>query len=139
MINIITRSASDTTGTLAQLELRNPSGSDLTLRHGEALADNSSHWRVHGRIFDGDGLIDSPTRGERTGEQDGHFGLRVDRELANGDTLRLEGEAAWGAVDQYQRATAPDRIGIFEVEDRDEFERLHLLADWSRHTASGGE
>ena len=135
VINIITRPAADTQGTLAQLELRSPRGADLTLRHGGQLT-GGGHWRLHGRLFDGGGFVEYPDRARPREERDGHLGARLDQRLANGDTLRLEGEFQWGGHDQYQRFSDPNRIGAFVIDDRDEFERFHLLANWGREVGA---
>lgn len=136
VINIITRSAADTEGSLAQLELRSPEGAEFTLRHGGGF-DGGGHWRVHAKRFEGDGFVEYPGRPVRSGEWDDNFGLRIDRPLNRRDTLRLEAEYQSGAHDQYQYFTEPTRLGAAIIDDRDAFERYYLLANWRRDLGDG--
>lgn len=122
VINVITRPAGDTPGTLAVLA----ASSDLhsaTVRHGARAG--AFAYRVYGKAIGHDDTVREDGAPSPTGWRRRQAGFRADGELLGGD-MTLQGDAYKGSLHQARTA----HIGI---------EGANLLARHTRKLAGGSE
>jgi iron complex outermembrane receptor protein len=120
VINIITRSARDTEGTLLTGGGGNEERAFAGFRHGGKLSDNASY-RVYGKYFERDSTVLASGTSVPDAWHKGQGGFRIDWS-STADTLTLQGDAYKGAIDQ---ATFNDKI----------IEGANLLARWEHSWA----
>jgi iron complex outermembrane recepter protein len=106
VINIITKKAQDTQGTLATASAGTQERGSGAVRYGGKIGDHT-WFRVYGKYFNRDDSA-MPDGGER---HDGWWmnrgGFRLDYEPSSSDTLMLEGEIYEGRVEEIYRRLAP--------------------------------
>lgn len=123
VINVITRRAQDTVGTLIQVEGGNRE-QNLAVRHGVRLNDDAS-LRVYGKGFGRDDSFTPRGTAARDSWQNAQGGFRFDWGRS-GDTLTVQGDAYDGNLEQGARPDASIDGG-------------NLLGRWNRQLAGGGE
>lgn len=133
VVNIITRDARDTQGSLLTLGTGNEEQGFATFRHGGKLGEDG-HYRVFAKGFVRDGTVEPSGSSAEDGWSGGRAGFRVDRRRAQ-DHLTLSGElfdleigrAGTGVSFEppFERPLSEDVDGSGG----------HLLARWT-HTAS---
>jgi iron complex outermembrane receptor protein len=106
VINIITRSAADTQGTLVAAGGSNREKTGV-VRHGGAL-DGGGHYRVYGKVAEGDDSRRADGRELATGWRRRQAGFRTDWSDAS-QQVTLQGDAYRGAL--HQAGTADIDIG----------------------------
>jgi iron complex outermembrane receptor protein len=97
VINIITRSASDTQGGLLSTGASNQ-GKNGAVRYGSTL-ENGFHYRVYGKHADQDSTKTADDRNTYTGWQRDQTGFRMDRTDRNGG-MTVQGDAYQGTLHQ---------------------------------------
>lgn len=139
VINIITKSARDTQGSLAVAGAGNQERGFAGFRYG-GQTDEDTYYRVYGKAFDrgaaesrsGDRL-DDDWRGLRSG-------FRLDKRLADGDRLTVQGDAyslkVGEAVHPYAVLTPPYGVP-FAADDR--AKGLNILSRWQHRLADQSE
>lgn len=123
VINIITRSARNTVGTLLQAEAGKRER-NLAVRHGIQLNDDAS-LRVYGKGFNRADSYAPPGSAARDGWQKGQGGFRFDWQRS-ADALSVQGDAYDGGIEQGARPDAS-------------ISGVNLLGRWNRQLADGGE
>jgi iron complex outermembrane receptor protein len=122
VINVITRRASDTIGTIAIAGAGN-SERGVAARHGTRLAGDGA-FRVYGKYFDRDNTVRGSGDAASDEWHNGQAGFRADwGTAASGTTLQVDAYRA--RIDQ----AAPGDVDVSGG---------NLLARWHRETAQGG-
>ena len=128
VINILTKNARDTQGSLVALGGGSEERGFAMVRRGVQLA-SGAHLRVYGKYFNRD---DSAFTGGGEGFDDWYqarTGFRYDRERSEGG-LSLQGEVYGGRA---------ETLGDAGTTDRTEIAGGHLLSQWRWALAGGGE
>ena len=100
VINIITRSASDTQGGLLSLSVGTEERASLGFRYGATTAAGTA-WRLYGKAFERDA---SAAAGGQRGSDDWRMaraGFRADGQLAGGDDFTLQGDVYQSSLGQW--------------------------------------
>ncbi|MGB5541084.1 MAG: TonB-dependent receptor [Gammaproteobacteria bacterium] len=131
VINIITRSAADTQGTLVAAGAGNEEDGFVSLRHGATTADGRNY-RVYGKFHtvDTGAPIDIglPQTAAHDDSEFAQTGFRMDWVNANGDSQTLQGDVYDGHSDQQLLiATAPAALT-----DNATYNGGNLLYRWSQ-------
>ena len=137
VINIITKSAKDTHGTLVSTGGGNLDQGFAHFRYG-AGNDNGFNYRIYGKAF---------TRGPQF-HQDGHLfddwrmgqtGFRADRERHQRDTLTLQGDLYSGDAGQSLAINSYSPPFMALVEQNAELGGGNLLGRWKRTLGEGSD
>lgn len=134
IINIITRSSKDTTGTLVSVGAGSHERSGAA-RYGGALGQG--HFRTWIKYFDRDGF-ETATGAESPDEWDAlRGGFRIDRERPGGSTMTVQGDIYQGDSGQtaFSSSLAPPYFSA--TADTAKVSGGNLLARWTRRAASG--
>jgi len=134
IINIITKSAKDTTGNSVSLHAGNAEEKTIaSFRHGGSFSD-TAHYRVYGKFYDHDNF--SSEQGLKGYDQweMRRGGFRTDTELNTEDTLTLQGDIYGG--------TARQDVFLFTPAPRVEQDEIrvagfNLLGRWEHNTERG--
>ncbi len=132
VINITTKDARDTQGSLVVLGGGNEERGFAAVRRGVQL-DSGAHLRVYGKTFNRD---DSAFTGGGDGFDDWYqarAGFRYDRDRSAGD-FSLQGEVYGGRAETVDPTGSPPG-----GDDRTEVAGGHVLGRWRRPLAGGGE
>ena len=137
VINIITKSARDTQGTLASATIGNEELGTYTVRQGMKFGENGG-LRLYAKYFTRDDF-EGQTDGEgRDSWSNGRAGFRSDFALSDTDEATVQGEFYSGDV--YSQVQDPI-IGLPYVgpvrRDRSDYSGGHLIARWSRDLGEG--
>lgn len=133
VINIITRAAQDTQGTLVQAQAGSEA-SGLALRHGGTLGDDG-YFRVHAKVNQHDalqgtnGLPGHDARGQK------RAGFRIDRQPRTGERLSVQGgvhEVRADVKGLDTRLDPPWPSGVHFAPDTQTQSGAHLLLRWER-------
>jgi iron complex outermembrane receptor protein len=138
VINIITRSAWDTTGSLVTAGAGSEERGFLGVRHG-GLLGNSAAYRVYGKGFERDGGVD-PAGGN--GADDWSMirgGFRVDRKLAAVGGLTLQGEVYDGEVGETLTLASRAVPRPVTADSDSQISGGDLLARWQRQLAADSD
>ena len=92
VINIVTRSAADTQGTLVSTRAGTEERGAVAVRHGGELKDGG-HYRVYGKVQARDASVLAQESEARDGQRDQRIGFRLDRPLSGGAAFTLSGDA----------------------------------------------
>lgn len=122
VINVVSRSAADTQGTLLKFGAGNREGGAAT-RYGGAL-DNGGHYRVYGKYRGSAHSEYADGADVQDGAQHRQGGFRADWDVAR-DAFVLQGDFYAADIDQ--------------AVERSQLGGAHLLARWTRRLADGGE
>ena len=131
VINIITRHARDSRGTLARAGVGGEGGGSIALRHGGRLGE-SGDFRVHLQGEGGDGEVHYPNDAPHDGWQRLHAGFRADLAPSSRDTLMIQGELYDGEFGDREFITDPFVPGTRQIAQNDQVNGAHLLALWRR-------
>ena len=91
VINIITRSAKDTQGTLISVEGGTVDQPMITVRNGGELATNL-FYRVYGKFYNRDGMVTTTGQDAPDSAIEGQGGFRLDWEPSDENWLTLQGD-----------------------------------------------
>jgi iron complex outermembrane receptor protein len=105
VINIITRSAKETQGTLLTLGGGTEERAFAGVRYGGQISDNA-YFRVYGMYGNHDDSLLPTGKDAHDAWQQGKWGFRVDWDISDQNQLTLQGDAATGEFDQV--------IGVFD-------------------------
>jgi iron complex outermembrane recepter protein len=105
IINIITKHAIETQGTLVAAGAGTAEGSSAAVRYGGSLGKNANY-RVYGKTFDRPASNASPTP-IHDGLSLGHGGFRADWVSRHGDNFTIQGDA-------YRGTSAADSAGFID-------------------------
>ncbi|MEJ2701112.1 MAG: TonB-dependent receptor [Sedimentisphaerales bacterium] len=97
VINVITKHAKDTQGTLLSAGAGNEEHGIGVARYGGKL-DQNSHYRVYGKYFDRDDSLDAAGHDLGDGWDQLHSGFRIDQDAGDFDRLTLQGDFYNGNV-----------------------------------------
>ncbi|MEO5368167.1 MAG: TonB-dependent receptor plug domain-containing protein, partial [Magnetococcus sp. WYHC-3] len=138
VINIITRSAQQTTGTLLKAGAGNTRHWGGTARHGGPLG-GATHYRVYAQGFE-EGSTRQPLLDAETWDRwsSGRAGFRLDSAPAARDVVTFTGEVSANrnrsviqVLDLNTLTTTPDQ-------DAQDVQGAHMLGRWVHHQESGG-
>jgi len=130
IINIITKSASDTEGNLLSTYIgKGEERGILGMRHGGTL-DNGISYRVYGKFSDHNSFIDEQGVDQQDSWQMKRSGFRMDWKATNDDNLTVQGDVYEGFTKE---------ISVFETNkiDHANFNGFNLLARWQRNLKDG--
>ncbi len=105
VINIITRSAKETQGTLLTLGGGTEERAFASVRYGDKISDDA-YFRVYGMYGNHDDSALPTGKDAHDAWQQGKWGFRVDWDVSDQNQLTLQGDAAVGAFNQV--------IGVFD-------------------------
>jgi iron complex outermembrane recepter protein len=130
VINIITKSATETQGLLATVGGGSEEKGFGGLRYGGKVGENFSY-RVYGQGFRRDGQF-TPHVSDFDDWQKGQGGFRTDWDLSRQDNLTIQGDAYQGTIGQ--RALVSSFTAPFStvVEDAAGVSGMNLLGRWRR-------
>lgn len=136
VINIISRAAQDTQGTLVQAQ----GGSEetgLALRHGGELGE-AGHFRAYAKTGQHDALSsDGAHLPAHDGVRQKRAGFRVDLQPVAGDRLTLQGDVHDVRADVNELATALGSPGVTFAPDTQHQMGANLLLRWEREVHLG--
>jgi iron complex outermembrane receptor protein len=136
VINIITRSASETQGMLMSAVAGDHERAGMTLRYGgEGTGD--THWRVYVRGFDR-GPQDRLTGGDDASDwQAWRGGFRVDSNLSADDAFTVQGDVYSSETGQFRQVFSFSAPFASVERETIEAEGANLLARWTRAMEGG--
>lgn len=105
VININTKSARDTQGSLIKLSDGTEMRGSTTARYGGKIAPNA-YFRIYGKFLSEDKGVLTDGRAASDGWQQGQGGFRVDAYASSTDTLTVQGDVYSGALDIQSGDTA---------------------------------
>lgn len=129
VINIITKKAVDTEGTLASIAVGNELELQAGFRHGDQIGRAGSY-RVYGQAFEYDGLEQVSPASPEDGWKNAQGGFRFDWELMNGDQLSIHGDMFDGEADTQIPASTSSIPQPIPFVERSSGANLSML--WSR-------
>lgn len=132
IINIITKSAQDTQGTLISAGIGDEEQGFAALRYGASLGDDA-FYRVYGKFFDRDDAVVAATG--RGAEDDWHQwrgGFRLDWEPAEQDELTVQGEVYRGNSGERRASYSLTPPFVTFSDSGEDVEGGYMLGRWSR-------
>ncbi|GAB4248509.1 TonB-dependent receptor plug domain-containing protein [Deferrisoma sp.] len=130
VVNIVTRHAKDTQGTLVSVGGGNEEPGFLNLRQG--FSSGSTFGRVWARAFGRDGSVDTEGREAHDAWQGLRGGWRLDGGMAGASTWTFEGEAYHERVQSRTRALVGPDVPLAEFDEEDPVRGAYVLARWNR-------
>ncbi len=130
VINIITKEARGTQGTLVSGGIGTEEHGFVGARHGNELGSDG-HWRIYAKYFNRDHFVDSSGEDGADDWRSFRAGFRADIEPSHRHTLTLQGDIYDGAMGE--RSLPPMLVPPFaEIVDADvEVFGGHLLSRWT--------
>ncbi len=139
VINIITKSAADTQGTLASALMGNEENGTYVARQGATLGDDV-HVRVYGKYFDRESYHGLAQASGMDQWRNGRGGFRMDWDASERDAITVQGE--YYAGDSFSQTQAPLLVPPYlgpSIRQRNDFAGGHLLTRWSRDLEERGQ
>ncbi len=138
VINILTRKASDTQGSLVALSAGTVARGGLVLRHGGSLSDG--HYRLWAKTESQRGYDDAQGMAGRDAWRASSAGFRTDLALRSGDAITLSGSVASSeAGDRWREASLLSPTGFAVSGFVQRTDAAHLLARYSWLGSDGSE
>jgi iron complex outermembrane receptor protein len=137
VVNIITKSASDTQGGLVSAGAGNEEKGFGTLRYG-GKSHKDLFFRIYGKVFDRDEQYSS-TADTHDDWQGASGGFRVDRHKSGRDTLTVQGDfvrSESGSSQYYAQSRSPYVFTTTELEIRT---NINLLGRWTRQVSADSQ
>jgi iron complex outermembrane receptor protein len=139
VINIITKSASDTQGTSLSLQTGTRDNGTLSARYGGSLGD-TAHFRVFAKYFNRPSLPNGEGVTDWGGWNSLRQGGRVDWAPTGRDRVTASSEWFVNNVFELDDEMTPETFPLRAVvEERDRLRAGFLLGRWTRTRASGSE
>jgi len=129
VINIITKKAEDTQGTLVTGGMGTEERGFTSLRHGGKLGDDA-HYRVYSKYHSRDKAVyaNRHSGNDRTDAVRG--GFRIDWDKSDQDHITIQGDSYDSHSGQRMRLTSP---GVnFQADDNVDIRGLNILTRWTR-------
>ena len=135
IVNIVTKSAARTRGTLVSAGVGTEERAFAAVRHGGRLGAGD-HFRIDARFFDRDENVDLAGRPAGDQWRGGRVGLRADWTLASEDRLMVQ--AAAYSIDQHGGVElfSPEMPFVLEQEDAVDLDGAHVLGRWERRLSA---
>jgi iron complex outermembrane receptor protein len=139
VINIITKSAAETQGTLVSALMGDEENGTYVARQGVKLGENV-HMRVYGKYFDRESYRGQTQPSGMDQWRDGRGGFRMEWDPSESDEVTLQGEYYAGdSFAQTQSALlVPPYLGP-SVRQRNDISGGHLLTRWSHDLEEHGQ
>jgi len=131
VINIITRHAADTQGTLLNAGFGTQERGFASFRYGGRLG-NGVHYRVYARYFDRDAFVDSLGTEAADAWDVQRAGFRLDWDLTGDQALGLQGDIYRGDIGETMDLATPEFPFVHTPEIDASFSGGHLLGRWER-------
>jgi len=132
VINIITRSAKDTQGTLLTAGGGTEERAFAGIRYGDKLSENS-FFRVYGTYFNRDNSVLANGNDAHDSWQMGRWGFRLDWDVSDRNLVTIQGDAYRGSINQVFGTFDPSDTTNFFRNVQDNFEVVggNLLGRWT--------
>lgn len=137
IINIITRPAQDTQGTLVRVGTGSEERVLGAIRHGARLGE-SGHVRAYVKVADRDGYVDAAGADAHDAWSSAHGGFRADWDLATDASATLQGGLYKVGADETLSVPVLEPPYDTIVDDHRSYTGGHLQGRWQR-AWSGGE
>lgn len=134
VINIITRSAQDTQGTLVQAHTGSEA-SGLALRHGGTLGEDG-HFRAYAKVNQHDALQSTTGLPGHDALNQKRAGFRIDLRPRAGDRLTVQGDVQEVRADALELATSLATPGTHFAPDTQAESGSNLLLRWEREVSA---
>ncbi len=131
VINIITKKAKDTQGTLVTGVMGTEEKGTSSLRHGGKLGENA-YYRVYSKYFNRDeGLY---ANGDHANDRSDALreGFRIDWDKSEQDHITLQGDFYDGHSSQRVRLTVPPGGSNYQADNNIDVRGLNILTRWTR-------
>jgi iron complex outermembrane receptor protein len=138
IINIITRNAEETTGTLLEIGSGSEERTRVSMRHGGHLAQNA-HYRVDGRILNFDEQVRLDGSPNHDGWGSSQVGFRIDWTPGDRDSVMIQSEYHHEEIDQSLRSAALVPPYFSEIMDEAEQCGTFVLGSWNRKLDNGSD
>ncbi len=140
VINIVTKSASETQGTLATMGVGDVERGFAGARHGGRLGERA-HYRVYLKYLERDEFEASGGFAAHDATEDFRGGWRLDWDIDESDTLTFQGDVYSGERDgTFFDSTAPPLLPApIVVEDTAEVSGGNLLLRWSHEISEASD
>lgn len=139
VVNIITRSAADTTGAHIAAGVGNQERGFVDARYGASLGDLGDY-RIYGKFFERDGnTLEQSGFGAADDWRQARVGFRADLTASESDRITVQGDAYRG--DSGETAIALSLQSPFEtrVEQDQELKGFNLLGRWEHNLGNGDQ
>ena len=133
VINIITKHSAETTDGLLAAAGGTEEEPLLTARYGAARGDVS--FRVFGKYFSRDGLVDSTGEDAAGAWHTAHGGFRLDWAASGADAVTLEGDAYEAKAGKNISITSLTPVGMQAVDEQSHSRGSNVVGRWT-HTYS---
>jgi iron complex outermembrane receptor protein len=132
IINVMTKSAQDTQGTLISAGIGNEERSFAALRYGNSLGDDA-FYRVYAKFFNRDGAVVAATDRDAKDEwQQWRGGFRLDWEPAEQDEITVQGEVYRGNSGEQRESYALTTPFVTVSDGGEDVQGGHILGRWDR-------
>ena len=131
VINIITKHSADTQGGLVTASAGSEEQPLATARYGASLDENLS-FRVFGKYFNRDGLVDSAGHSAPDGWHTAHGGFRMDWTPTAQDALVFQGDYYDGKADNRVDSVSLDPVAIEALDLTAHNRGSDVLGRWTR-------
>lgn len=134
VINIVTKSAQETQGTLLTTHFGNNEEQAIVgIRHGGEL-DNGLAYRIYGKFYEHENFVNAQGQEHNDNWEMKRGGFRLDWESSERDTLTFQGDAYKGTTNQQLFVIFPQPSLI---NDKVDTEGFNLLGRWQRDFTHG--
>jgi iron complex outermembrane recepter protein len=137
VINVVSKRAADTQGTLVSTIVGTEMGPEVLVRHGNKTED--AHWRAWARMSGNDAMHPTETTGGHDDRDLLRGGFRIDWDSNPDETVTLDGGVYQGHTRQIidiPSLTSPPFITKKDVQD---VSGEHLLFNWTRNDGPSEE
>jgi len=131
VINIITKKAKDTQGTLVTGVMGTEEKGASSLRHGGKLGENA-YYRVYAKYFNRDEAVYA--NGDHANDRFDALreGFRIDWDKSDQDHITLQGDFYDGHSGQRNRLTVPPGGSNYQADNNVDVRGLNILTRWTR-------
>ncbi len=138
IINIITKTSADTQGGLLSMETGSHENGTVAARYGGWL-DEYTAYRVYGKFFDRNNF--ETTTGDNANDDYhiGRTGFRMDRNLATGGKLTLQGDAYEGKANQTRTRMTLSPPYSYKFSDEAQLSGGNLIGRWNHIISSSSD
>jgi iron complex outermembrane receptor protein len=134
IVNIITKSAKDTQGTLISSTFgRGEEQNILGIRHGGKLGEHG-HYRVYSKFYEHDSFVNAQSEDQNDNWRMKRAGFDMDWKSSEDDSWSLQGEIYDGSI---KVNTSTFTVPANEINATNTVSGLHLLSRWQHQISSG--
>jgi iron complex outermembrane receptor protein len=138
VINIITKPTRETRGGVVTAGVGTEDRAFGSFRYGANLGDNASY-RVYGKYFNRNELVDASGRGANDSQQLGRGGARLEWQLTKRDDLTLEGDLYRTNLRENPTAISPANPFAPFANQNGELTGGHIMGRWARASSKNSD